>query len=114
MLPVFVSNRIDLYVFQASSVIWFVPELFSSFTRNRALEAQTHDRASGFVLIFSMYLGIFLGIRTSFSAPQFAIPWDRTFLFGLGIFLMLAGVAFRRYAIWILGKYFTPVVSIQS
>jgi protein-S-isoprenylcysteine O-methyltransferase Ste14 len=114
MIPVFATNRIDLYLIQISSAIWIVLELIFTFTRNRARGAQTHDRASGFVLIISVYAGIALGLNSSFSAKQFAIPWDRTLLFGIGIFLILAGEAFRGYAIWVLGKFFTSVISIQA
>jgi protein-S-isoprenylcysteine O-methyltransferase Ste14 len=113
MIPVFATNRIDLYLFQISSAIWFVPELISTFSRNRVRDARTRDQASGFVLMICIYAGIFLGLQTSFTAGQFAIPWDRTLLFGIGIFLLLAGVAFRWYAIWVLGKFFTRVVTIQ-
>lgn len=113
MMPVFATNRIDLYLFQISSVIWFVPELISTFTRNHAREAQTRDKGSGFILMICIYAGIFLGLFTSFSARQFAIPWDRMLLFGTGILLILSGVAFRWYTIRVLGKFFTTVVSIQ-
>lgn len=114
MLPVFATNQIDLYLFVISSGIWIVLELIFAFTRNRARGAQTHDRASGIILIISLYAGIFLGLNTSFAARQFAIPWNRTLLFGIGIFLILAGEAFRWYAISVLGKFFTNVISIQT
>jgi protein-S-isoprenylcysteine O-methyltransferase Ste14 len=113
MQPVFATNHIDLYLFQISAAIWFIPELISTFTQNRAREGQTHDRASGFVLIICIYAGIFLGLKTAFSAQQFTIPWGRTLLFGIGLTMILGGVAFRWYAIAVLGRYFTRVVSIQ-
>jgi protein-S-isoprenylcysteine O-methyltransferase Ste14 len=114
MLPVFATNRLDLYLLQISSVIWLIPELISSFTQNTVSGAQTHDRASRFVLLISIFVAIFLGIRAAFNARQFAIPGDRMLLFGVGIFLILAGAAFRWYSIWVLGKFFTRVVSIQA
>ena len=114
MLPVFATNRLDLYLLQISSAIWLIPELISSFTQNTASGAQTHDRASRFVLLISIFVVIFLGIRAAFNARQFAIPGDRMLLFGTGIFLILAGAAFRWYSIWVLGKFFTQVVSIQA
>ena len=113
MMPVFATNRIDLYLFQISSAIWFIPELLSTLTKDRARNAQTYDRASGFVLMICIYAGIFLGLLTSFTAYRFAIPWDRMLIFRTGIFLILVGVVFRWYAIWVLGKFFTRVVSIQ-
>jgi protein-S-isoprenylcysteine O-methyltransferase Ste14 len=114
MFPVFATNRLDLYLLQISSAIWLIPELISSFTQNTVNGAQTHDRASRFVLLISIFVVIFLGIRAAFNARQFAIPGDRMLLFCTGIFLILAGAAFRWYSIWVLGKFFTRVVSIQA
>ncbi len=114
MLPLFATNRVDFIIFQISSVIWFIPELIASFGRRRTPGAQVRDRGSRFVLLAGLGAGLFLGIFSSFIARQLAIPWDRTLLFGTGIFLILAGVGFRWYAIQILGKYFTPSVSIQA
>jgi protein-S-isoprenylcysteine O-methyltransferase Ste14 len=113
MLTVFATNQIALYLFGISSAIWIVLELFFAVTRNRAQGAQTQDRASGMFLIVCLYAGIFLGLNTSFSARQFAIPWNRTLLFGIGIFFILAGEAFRWYAISVLEKFFTTVIAIQ-
>ena len=114
MLPVFATNSLDLYLLQISSAIWLIPELISSFTQNTVNGAQTHDRASRFVLLISIFVVIFLGIRAAFNASQFAIPGDRMLIFDIGIFLILAGAAFRWYSIWVLGKFFTRVVSIQA
>ena len=114
MLPVFATNRLDLYLLQISSAIWLIPELISSLTQNTVSGAQTRDRASRFVLLLSIFVVIFLGIRAAFNASQFAIPGDRMLIFDIGIFLILAGAAFRWYSIWVLGKFFTRVVSIQA
>src|ERR1700690_372207 len=114
MLPVFATNRLDLYLLQISSAIWLIPELISSFTQNTVSGAQTRDRASRFVLLISIFVVIFLGIRAAFNARQFAISGDRMLLFCTGIFLILAGAAFRWYSIWVLGKFFTRVISIQA
>jgi protein-S-isoprenylcysteine O-methyltransferase Ste14 len=113
MLPVFATSRIDLYLFEIISAIWWFPELITTFLRNRPRNSQTQNRASGVVLITSIYAAIFLGFYTSYAARQFAIPLDRTLLFGIGLFLILAGAAFRWYAIWVLGKFFTVTISIQ-
>jgi hypothetical protein len=82
MLPIFVTNRTDHYLFQLSSVIWFVPEFVSSLTQNRDRNPETYDRASGFVLMICIFGGIFLDLQTAFSAHQFAIPWQRSLING--------------------------------
>ncbi len=113
MYPVFAGNRLDFYLLEISSVIWFVPELISFFTRNQPANARSRERTSGFVLMAGLYAGIITGVWASFSARQFAIPWDRSLVFGVGLFLMLCGVGFRWYAIRVLGKYFSCVISVQ-
>jgi protein-S-isoprenylcysteine O-methyltransferase Ste14 len=113
MLPVFATNRTDLYLFLIVTAIWWVPELISGITRKRPQNAQRQNRASGVILIASIYVAITLGLQISYSAKQFAIPWYRTILFGTGLFLILAGVALRWYAIWYLGKFFTTTIVIQ-
>ena len=113
MLPVFATNLIDLYVLEISSAIFLLQEVISALTRTRAPDAKRHDRGSGFVVIFSVFMGISIGINTAFSAVEFAISQERMLIFGIGIFLILAGVAFRGYSIWVLGKFFTTTVSIQ-
>ncbi len=114
MLPVFFTSRFDYFAFQIAVYIWFIPEFFWSFLRGRKSAVQKRDRASGYVLLAGFSSGLILGIVSAFRVRQAAIPWDRTLLFWLGIFLMLAGVTFRWYAIRVLGKYFTPVVAIQT
>lgn len=114
MLPVFATNSIDLALLIIVSVIWLVLEFITIFIRNRPRDAQARERVSGIILIASIYIGISLGLNVSFSATQFAIPGAQMVLFGIGIFLILAGMAFRWYSIWVLGKFFTSVITIQE
>ena len=113
MLPVFASNRLDSIIVYTAFFIWLLPEVLSLFTDARGRDLQVHDRASSLVLLFCLWLGIFVSINIAFIVPSFAIPWHRTSLFALGIFLMVVGVAFRWYAIRVLGKYFTRRVAVQ-
>ncbi len=113
MLPVFSTNRLDAFILYAAFFIWLLPEVISSFADTKGKDIKVHDRSSGVVLLICIWLGIFAPINIAFVVRSFAIPWHRTFLFAIGIFLMLAGVAFRRYSISILGRYFTRQVAIQ-
>jgi hypothetical protein len=45
---------------------------------------------------------------------SFRILWKRTSLFFIGISLMLAGMAFRFYAMSVLGRFFTYDVAVQA
>ena len=113
MLPVFATNRLDALILYAAFFIWLLPEVISSFTDTKGKDIKVHDRSSGVVLLVCIWLGIYVSINITFVARSFSIPWHRTLLFAIGIFLMLAGVAFRWYSIRILGKYFTRQVAIQ-
>ena len=113
MLPVFATNRLDAFILYAAFFIWLLPEVISSFTDTKGKDIKVHDRSSGVVLLICIWLGIFASMNLAFVARSFAIPWHRTFLFAIGIFLMLVGVAFRWYSIRVLGKYFTRQVAIQ-
>ena len=113
MYPLFVSNHVASFAFAAAYIIWFLPELISSFTKNAGRNAQLNDRNSKFAVIGGIWIGAFIGFWCAFAVRQFAISWGRTFLFAAGIILILAGAAFRRYAVSVLGKYFTLQVAIQ-
>jgi protein-S-isoprenylcysteine O-methyltransferase Ste14 len=113
MLPVIATNRLDAFILYAAFFIWLLPEIISSFTDTKDKDIQVHDRSSGVVLLICIWIGIFASINIAFAFQAFAIPLHRTLLFAIGIFLMLAGVAFRWYSIRVLGKYFTRQVSVQ-
>ena len=113
MYPLFVSNRVDSFAFAVAYMVWLVPELVSSVTKNAGRNAQLHDRNSKFAVVGGIWIGTFIGFWLAFAARQFAISWDRTFLFAVGILLILAGVAFRWYAVRTLGRFFTLQVAIQ-
>jgi protein-S-isoprenylcysteine O-methyltransferase Ste14 len=113
MLPVFATNHLDAFILYAAFFIWLLPEVISSFTDTKGKDIKVHDRSSGVVLLICIWLGIYVSINMAFVARSFVIPWHRTLLFAIGIFLMLVGVAFRWYSIRVLGKYFTRQVAIQ-
>ena len=113
MLPVFTTNRVDSLILSAAYIIWLLPEVVSSFTWHVGKNLKTNDRASRVIIFVSIWLAIYAGYWFALALRSFAIPWHRTLLFAVGIFLMLAGVAFRWYSIRVLGKYFTRQVAIQ-
>jgi protein-S-isoprenylcysteine O-methyltransferase Ste14 len=113
MLPLFATNRLDAYILGAAFIIWILPEVVPSFTKRIASDVKVNDRTSAPFLLACIWLGIFVSINLAFVFQAFVIPLHRTLLFAIGIFLMLAGAAFRRYSISILGRYFTRQVAIQ-
>ncbi len=113
MFPLFVNHPSAALVLAGTYLTWIVPESILTRSRRPRAGAQAHDRASRFVLMLCIFTGIFLGGAAAFVERQFAVPWERTALFGAGIVLMLGGEAFRLSAIRVLGKFFTVVVAIQ-
>jgi len=72
------------------------------------------DRFSGPALILGIALAIGLGIRAAVFVPQAAITVLRPEIFGVGLVLALAGIAYRWYAIARLGRFFNTRVTVTS
>lgn len=106
------TNPTDRAIFWIVLAMCYGPELIGSFTQRSAEGAQRHDRGSKFVVITSIWLAIGAGFAASL-VPAAAMTWSRLGFFWSGIVLMLAGAAFRWYAIRVLGRYFTRDVAIS-
>jgi protein-S-isoprenylcysteine O-methyltransferase Ste14 len=61
-----------------------------------------------------IWTGLALEFAACFGLPQAAIPWMRTELFFAAIALLWVGLAFRYYAMRVLGHYFTFQVDVHS
>ncbi len=114
MLPLFLTNYTDELMLAAATMLWLVPEMILSRLRRPRAGARVDDRHSGLAVMLGIWLGIAGSWLAAYRAPQFAIPIDRPYLFAAGLVLMLAGIAFRWYAIRVLGQYFTVVVAVQQ
>jgi protein-S-isoprenylcysteine O-methyltransferase Ste14 len=75
--------------------------------------SQNRDRYSRYLIIGGMLAGFALAVWAAGTAHLADISTARPFVFYLGLVLMLAGLAFRGYAIRQLGRYFVPEVVIQ-
>jgi protein-S-isoprenylcysteine O-methyltransferase Ste14 len=114
MQPLFAQQPVLLSVLLVSLIIWRVLETsvdIRTFKRLRA-GAQRQDKGSHAILICLVMLGIILGELLAFEVPATTITSARLFLFWLGILLINAGIAFRLYAIRVLGSSFTTEVAI--
>ncbi len=114
MQPLFAHQPVPLGVLIASLLVWRVMEAIVDIGTLKRLRAgaQRQDKGSHAVLICAVTLGILLGMLLAFKVPAAAIMSARTFLFWLGILLINAGVAFRLYAIHVLGASFTTTVAV--
>jgi protein-S-isoprenylcysteine O-methyltransferase Ste14 len=110
----FVGHPAYYHLFVASYVAWILFEVFTGRSRKMLDRTKTRDRGSFFFLVAMVWVGIALDVSISFRQPWAEIPWARTQIFFLGIFLMWAGIGFRYYAMRVLGKYFTFNVAVQA
>ena len=114
MLPVFLTNYADELMLAAATLLWFVPEIILTRLRRPHSGARVDDRHSGMAVMMGIWLGISASWLAAYRAPQFATKIDRPYLFAAGIVLMIVGIAFRWYAIRVLGRYFTVLVAVQQ
>jgi len=117
LLPLIYTNAAAAGIFLVACLIWNVPEIIGA-TRQTAKasrkEASRQDRGSMGILIGLLWFGIALNFLLGGLFPAAAITWHRTVLFGIGVALILLGVALRWYAIWTLGRYFTRDVAVSA
>lgn len=117
MLPLIFTNAGAAGIFLAACLIWYVPEMIGTIkqtARTSRIEASVQDRGSMGILIGLQWLGLALNFLLAGFFQAAAIPWHRTALFGIGVTLILLGVALRWYSIWTLGRYFTRDVAVSS
>jgi len=116
MQPLFAHQPVLLSVLLVSILIWRVMEANVDIRTRKRLRAgaQRQDKGSHAVLICLVTFGSLLGVWLAFKVPATAITSTRVFLFWLGILLINAGIAFRLYAIHVLGAFFTTAVAVAS
>ena len=114
MQPPFVHNLLLLSVLLVSFLIWIVIEAIVEIRQRKRFRAgaQRQDKGSLVVVAGTVGLGTALCALLAFTVPATAITSARAFLFWLGTLLVYAGIAFRLYAINVLGASFTSTVAI--
>jgi protein-S-isoprenylcysteine O-methyltransferase Ste14 len=100
-------------IFWGAFSLWCVLETYGLLTKRSLDRSKARDRGSAWLLVLLLWLGLALAFGLSLNFPQGAIPYHRTLLFFVGIILMLAGLAFRFYAMRVLGRSFTYNVAVQ-
>ena len=101
-------------IFWCTFLLWMILELAASRTKRSGDRSHARDRGSYGLIVALLFVGLTLDFTLSARFPQAAILWRRNLVFFSGIGLMLAGVAFRWWAIAALGKFFTFDVAVQS
>jgi len=114
-LPVpFGGPRIYDTIFIISYVSWTLFEILTGRSRKSSDPQKARDRGSFFFLIAMIWIGIGLDFVFVFRVQKAAIPWLRTEFFFAGIAIMWLGIAFRYYAMRVLGRYFTFDVAVHT
>jgi protein-S-isoprenylcysteine O-methyltransferase len=115
MLPVPFAGHLGYdAIFIVTYAAWLLFEIITGKARKSSDPKKARDRGSFRFLIIMIWAGIALAFTACFALQQAAIPWMRTELFLAGIALMWAGIAFRYYAMRVLGRYFTFQVDVHS
>ena len=96
------------------SWIWAFSEIIGSYIiprlRQKGEVKTRSDKGSRMVIWLGMLIAIFL---SDYFATHGITPLPEPFFY-LGLFLMLAGILFRQWAIWVLGRFFSTKVRIVS
>lgn len=115
MIPVpFSHHPAYLAIFLGTYGFWLVFEFVTGHSRKTRGAERRNDRGSFAFLIAMIWTGISLEFALCFMAQGAAFPKWRVEIFLLGIALMWIGVAFRYYAMRVLGKFFTFQVTTQA
>ena len=101
-------------IFWGTFGLWCVLETVGTITKRSGDRSKSHDRGSSRLLVFFTWLALSAGFTLTYTVPQAAIMWKRTSIFFAGIILMLMGMAFRFYAMRVLGRFFTYDVAVQA
>ena len=100
-------------IFRVAIAVWALPEFVGSFLLRSAATATKRDRGSYLAVVGGIWIGVLGAFWSATHFPEVGLTSNRYAIFWLGIGLMLAGVAFRWYAIWTLGRSFTQDVATR-
>ena len=115
MIPLPFSGRAEYTtIFWGTFWLWGLLETFGLLTKRSGDRSKGRDRGSAWALVFLLWFGIGLAFTLSFDFPQGTIVYQRTLVFFVGIALMLGGLAFRFYAMRVLGRFFTYNVAVHA
>jgi len=99
-------------IFWSVYMSWFALETVTSI-RKRSTDRSGRDRNSYPLLMILLWFALGSAFALAFLLPQATMFAHRTAVFFTGIVLMIAGIAFRFYAMSVLGKFFTYQVAVH-
>jgi protein-S-isoprenylcysteine O-methyltransferase Ste14 len=113
MLPLVLTNHTAALILLEGYFVWLLPEIIHTFSHRIEAGSRADDRYSNVVVQFCLGVSILLANWLMRVQTWGTIYWHPILIFGIGIAFVLGGVAFRWYAIYVLGKYFSVRLGIQ-
>jgi protein-S-isoprenylcysteine O-methyltransferase len=93
-------------------MIWAVSELTRAVILRPGKDAKRHDRGSRPIVMAASAICAWIAFYVVFALPGAAIAGNSPIVFAIGLTLMVAGMAFRWYAVRTLGRFFTFEVAV--
>lgn len=108
------ATTASVVAFWAVFYVWLGSEWWLGYRLRRIpSDATNRDAGSKWWLIASVWVTAAAGIGIAFGLPGAAITTGRSFVFMIGLVLMVAGMALRWYSIRVLGASFTMDVATR-
>ena len=114
MLPLFLRQALPAIVFWPLCTAWALTEWRGYQTMRPGPQTEEYDGESLHFIIWGVWLSIALGSFLTLTVPQASFGWNATVPFWIGVGLLAAGVALRRYAVHSLGQFFIHEVVIHA
>ena len=114
MQALIVESHFHRIVLYAAMFACFAPEWIGSFFQRVEKGAVKHDRGSHVVIYVAMFAAFFVAFWCVNAFPAATLAWNQPLQFWCGIAIMFAGLAFRWYAIFVLGRFFTRDVATRA
>ncbi len=91
-------------------MLWLISEVVIGLRYRAPAGARRQDRGSQLAVIAGYVIGIWTAVAIAYCFPDATIQWHPHVVAILSVSLMVAGIAFRGYAIRVLGRFFTVAV----
>lgn len=102
-------NEFMAILFSLLFVVFFIIEL-RIFTKQRLSSGYEHDKMSMLIILICTFVPLII----VFVLAYLGIGRLPTFVSYIGLVFVVLSFAYRQWAIFVLGKYFTPIISIQK
>jgi len=113
MLPLVLTDHTTALILNVCYFIWLIPEIIHTFSHRIEASSRANDGYSNVVVRLCLGSSILLANWLMRVETWATITWHPILIFGIGIALILGGVAFRWYAIHVLRKYFSVQLGVQ-